>query len=221
MVIPTMTTKSSAGKSKPAKTSINRDATFIRAMQLITDDIQKNIELLRRHSKRVKQFVEIIEKTVKEGHNVFVVASGRSAMVGQMFQTRLEHLDVPVFFVTNSRSVPYLNKRDLLIVISGSGRTAIVKAIVESYLDQNPQIISITSYPESWIGRMSNLVIPLIGRTKIDIERREKGEQASLTPQGTQFEIACAVLLDGVIAELVIRANKTNSELQSRHSQPT
>jgi 6-phospho-3-hexuloisomerase len=114
-----------------------------------------------------------------------------------------------------------LKKGDPLIVISGSGRTPIVKAVIESYLDQNPLIISITSYPESWIGRMSNLVIPLVGRTKVDVARQEKGEEASLTPEGTQFEIACAVLLDGVIAELVTRFNKTNAELLARHSQST
>ncbi|MDO8055400.1 MAG: SIS domain-containing protein [Candidatus Hermodarchaeota archaeon] len=199
----------------------NKDGTFLRAMQLITDNIQKNIEFLRTEAETVTKFVDIIEKTARDGHCIFVVGSGRSAMVGQMFQTRLEHLNVPVYFITNSRSVPHLHKGDLLLVISGSGRTAIVKAIIENYLDQNPQIISITSYPESWIGRMSDLAVKLIGRTKIDVARREKGEEASLTPEGTQFEIASAVFLDGVIAELVQRFNKTNEDLLAEHSQAT
>ncbi|MFX1566183.1 MAG: 6-phospho-3-hexuloisomerase, partial [Promethearchaeota archaeon] len=108
-----------------------------------------------------------------------------------------------------------------LLVISGSGRTAIVKAIIESYLDQNPRIISITSYPESWIGRMSDLVVKLQGRTKIDLVRKEKGEDASLTPEGTQFEIASAVFLDGVIAELARRFNKSHDDLIAAHSQST
>ncbi|MFX0168765.1 MAG: SIS domain-containing protein [Candidatus Hodarchaeota archaeon] len=199
----------------------NKDGTFLRAMQLITDNIQKNIEFLRTEASTVTKFVDIIEKTARDGHCIFVVGSGRSAMVGQMFQTRLEHLNVPVYFITNSRSVPHLHKGDLLLVISGSGRTTIVKAIIENYLDQNPQIISITSYPESWIGRMSDLVVKLMGRTKIDIARREKGEEASLTPEGTQFEIASAVFLDGVIAELVKRFKKTNEDLLAQHSQST
>lgn len=197
------------------------DNTFILAMQQITDNIQKNIDFLRQHADQVLRFVEAIEKTAKKGNCIFVVGSGRSAMVGQMFQTRLEHLDIPVFFVTNSRSVPYLQKGDLILVISGSGRTPIVKAILESYLDQNPKIISITSYPESWLGRISDLVVQLIGRTKIDIARREKGEAASLTPEGTQFEIASAIFLDAVIAELVHRQNKSNADLAARHSQST
>jgi len=190
-------------------------------MQQITDNIQKNIKFLRQHVDQVHKFVEAIDKAAKKGHGIFIVASGRSAMVGQMFQTRLEHLEIPVFFVTNSRSVPYLQKGDLILVISGSGRTPIVKAILESYLDQNPKIISITSYPESWLGRISDLVVQLIGRTKIDIARREKGEEASLTPEGTQFEIAAAIFLDGVIAELVMRFKKSNADLAARHSQPT
>ena len=198
-----------------------KDGTFLRAMQLITDNIQKNIEHLRTEADTVTKFVDIIEQTARDGHCIFVVGSGRSAMVGQMFQTRLEHLNVPVYFITNSRSVPHLHKGDLLLVISGSGRTAIVKAIIENYLDQNPQIISITSYPESWIGRMSDLVVKLIGRTKIDVARREKGEEASLTPEGTQFEIASAIFLDGVIAELVKRFDKTNEDLLAEHSQVT
>ncbi len=204
-----------AGKSKDG------DSTFLLAMQQITDNIQKNIKFLRQHVDQVQQFVEAIDKAAKKGHGIFIVASGRSAMVGQMFQTRLEHLEIPVCFVTNSRSVPYLQKGDLILVISGSGRTPIVKAILESYLDQNPKIISITSYPESWLGRISDLVVQLIGRTKIDIARREMGEEASLTPEGTQFEIATAVFLDGVIAELVMHYKKSNADLAARHSQPT
>jgi 6-phospho-3-hexuloisomerase len=198
-----------------------RDSTFLLAMQQITENIQKNISFLRKHTDQVLQFVKAIETAAIKGRNIFVVASGRSAMVGQMFQTRLEHLAVPVFFVTNSRSVPYLQKGDLILVISGSGRTPIVKAILESYLDQNPRIISITSYPESWLGRISDLAVQLIGRTKIDIARREKGEEASLTPEGTQFEIAAAIFLDGIIAELVQRFKKSNADLAARHSQST
>ncbi len=190
-------------------------------MQLITDNILKNIEHLRKNPEPVLRFAAIIEKAIREKRHVFIVGSGRSAMVSQMFQTRLEHLKANVHFITNSRSVPVLLKGDLLIVISGSGRTAIVKAIIESYLDSNPHILSITSYPESWIGRMSDLVVPLVGRTKIDIARREAGYEASLTPEGTQFEIACAVFLDGVIAELVTRLKLSNEELLSRHSQST
>ncbi len=190
-------------------------------MQLITDNLQKNIDFLRKHKGSVSKFVDAIEKTIREGHCIFVVGSGRSAMVGQMFQTRLEHLNVPVYFITNSRSVPHLDKGDLILVISGSGRTSIVKAIIESYLDQNPHVISITSYPQSWIGRMSDLVVKLQGRTKIDLARKEKGEDASLTPEGTQFEIAAAVFLDGVIAELVKRFNKTHEDLIAAHSQST
>ncbi len=198
-----------------------KECTFIRAMQLITDNIVKNIEHLRRKPEPVLRFAETIEKAIREKRHVFIVGSGRSAMISQMFQTRLEHLKASVHFITNSRSVPVLQKGDLLIVISGSGRTAIVKAIIESYLDSNPHILSITSYPESWIGRMSDLVIPLVGRTKIDIARREAGGEASLTPEGTQFEIACAVFLDGVIAELVTRLKLSNEDLLSRHSQST
>jgi 6-phospho-3-hexuloisomerase len=212
---------SATARKEPGKPAGRDDEVFIRAMQLITDNIQKNIEILHKENAEVHRFVDIIEEAVRGGCNVFVVGSGRSAMVGQMFQTRLEHLDAHVHFVTNSRSVPSLKKGDPLIVISGSGRTPVVKALIESYLDQNPRIISITSYPESWIGRISDLVIPLIGRTKVDVARQEKGEDASLTPEGTQFEIACAVFLDGVIAELVTRLNKTNADLLAKHSQST
>lgn len=216
-----MTPKVGTDKKASSISTSQGDGIFLRAMQLITDNLQKNIEFLQKNRNAVNKFVDAIEKTAREGHCIFVVGSGRSAMVGQMFQTRLEHLNVPVYFITNSRSVPHLHKKDLLIVISGSGRTAIVKAIIESYLDQNPQIISLTSYPESWIGRMSDFVVKLIGRTKIDIARREKGEEASLTPEGTQFEIAAAVFLDGVIAELVARFKMSNAELLARHSQST
>ncbi|MHA2406591.1 MAG: hypothetical protein ACXACH_07555, partial [Candidatus Hermodarchaeia archaeon] len=63
----------------PAKVGTKKDGIFLRAMQLITDNLQKNIDFLRKNRKSVTKFVDAIEKTARDGHCIFVVGSGRSA----------------------------------------------------------------------------------------------------------------------------------------------
>ncbi|GAH39312.1 unnamed protein product, partial [marine sediment metagenome] len=68
-----------------------------------------------------------------------------------------------------------LSNNDILIVLSGSGTTSIVVSLLKNYVNTAKPfgIISITSHPETIIGRVGDITIKLKGRTKRDKLFRE------------------------------------------------
>ncbi|UJG44603.1 MAG: SIS domain-containing protein [Candidatus Heimdallarchaeum endolithica] len=197
----------------------NKDLIIFRAIELMIDNLKKNVEHMRKHHEYVIAVRDRLLDDIKNERRIFILASGRSAMVGQMFQTRLEHLGAESRFITNSRSVPRVKEGETIVVISGSGTTPIVKAVLETYLIWNPYVIVITSYPLSVIGRLGDVTVKLIGRTKTDLARREIGLDSTLTPEGTMFESAALSFLDGIVAELAIALNLTEESMFDKHNQ--
>jgi 6-phospho-3-hexuloisomerase len=192
---------------------------IFRALELMVENLEENIAHMSEHYEYVQQVRDRLLEDILSKKRIYILASGRSAMVGQMFQTRLEHFGVESRFITNTRSVPRLREGDSIIVISGSGTTPIVKAMVETYLVYNPFVIVLTSYPNSVIGRLGDVTVKLKGRTKSDLERRSRGLDSTLAPEGTAFEHAALAFLDGVVAELAVSLHRDEASLLEEHNQ--
>jgi 6-phospho-3-hexuloisomerase len=197
---------------------------LFQSMELIMNNLQENMDHLNKpkHFKHTQKFIELVYDGLKNKRKFFLLASGRSAFILQCFATRLVHLGAEVYMVTNLASMPALTKDDILIVLSGSGTTAIVVSLLKNYVNTvKPYgIVTITSHPETIIGRVGDITIKLKGRTKRDKEAGQS-DTAVLTPEGTQFEIAAFVYLDAIIAELAIKMGKTNEDLLKAHSEAT
>ena len=197
----------------------NDKTVIIRSMELMIDNLLSNVAHMKDHYEYVQQVRDRLMEDILNNKRIYVLASGRSAMVGQMFQTRLEHFGVECRFITNTRSVPRLREGDTIIVISGSGTTPIVKAMFETYLIFNPFAIVLTSYPQSVIGRLGDVTVKLKGRTKADLKRRDKGLDSTLAPEGTAFEQAALAFLDGIVAELAVSLHRDEQSLLDEHNQ--
>ena len=192
---------------------------IFRAMELMIENLQENIRHMTEHYEYVKGVKDRLIDDITQKKRIYILASGRSAMVGQMFQTRLEHFGAECRFITNTRSVPRVHEGDTIIVISGSGTTPIVKAMVETYLIYNPYVIVLTSYPSSVIGRLGDVTVKLKGRTKSDVKRRDYGLDSTLAPEGTAFEHAALAFLDGIVAELAVSLHRDEKSLMDKHNQ--
>ncbi len=207
-----------------SKKSVNGKAKEIlfQSMELIMKNLQENMEHLMKpkHFEHTQHFIELVYDGLKNKRKFFLLASGRSAFILQCFATRLVHLGAEVYMVTNLASMPALTKDDLLIVLSGSGTTAIVVSLLKNYVNTiKPYgIITITSHPETIIGRVGDVTIKLKGRTKIDLTDRHD-DTALLTPEGTAFEQVAFTYLDAIIAELAIKLGRTNEDLLTKHAQ--
>ncbi|MFX1279636.1 MAG: SIS domain-containing protein [Promethearchaeota archaeon] len=208
--------------TKTNEITVNGEAkrVLFQSMELIMNNIKANIDHLDKNFKYTQKFIDLVHDGLVSNRRFFLLASGRSAFILQCFATRLVHLGAEVHIVTNLASMPALRKKDILIVLSGSGTTSIVVSLLNNYVNTvKPYgIVTITSHPETVIGRLGDITIKLKGRTKRDTEI---GDTALLTPEGTQFEIAAFVYLDAIIAELAIKMGMTDKDLLKRHSQGT
>ncbi|TFG04106.1 MAG: SIS domain-containing protein, partial [Promethearchaeota archaeon] len=191
------------------------------SMELIMKYLQENIEHLNKpkYFKHTKKFIELVHDGIINKRRFFLLASGRSAFILQCFATRLVHLGAKVYMITNLTSNPSMREKDLLIVLSGSGTTPIVVSLLNNYVNRiKPHgIVTITSHPETVIGRMGDITIKLKGRSKRD-RTTDEDDTAILTPEGTAFEQVAFTYLDAIIAELAIRLGKTNKDMLKEHS---
>ncbi|MFB0543226.1 MAG: 6-phospho-3-hexuloisomerase [Candidatus Bathyarchaeia archaeon] len=153
---------------------------------------------------------------------ILTIGTGRSGFVGKSFALRLMHLGFNVY-VVGETITPALEKGDLVIVISGSGTTRPVVAQAEVAKEIGAKVIAVTSHPESRLGKFSDFVVIVKGRTKIAkeddyISRQMIGEHEPLAPLGTMFELSTMVFLDCIIAELMRRMGEKEEDLRKRHS---
>ena len=208
--------------TEPNELMVNGEVkrTLFRSMELIMKNIEANIKHLDNNFEFTQRFIDLVHDGVINRRRFFLLASGRSAFILQCFATRLVHLGAEVHIVTNLASMPALRKKDILIVLSGSGTTGIVVSLLNNYVNTVIPygIVTITSHPETVIGRLGDITIKLIGRSKRD---KVVGDTAILTPEGTMFEQIAFCYLDAIIAELAIKMGKTNDDLLEKHSQGT
>jgi 6-phospho-3-hexuloisomerase len=170
-----------------------------------------------------------VEKLIKhlleaQGKKIFTVGMGRSGFVARAFALRLMNLGFSVYFLGETIT-PAAEKGDLLIAISGTGTTKMVLTASAAAKEIGSTVIAITSFPESPLGKLADLVVEVKGRTKAGtpkekdyLTRQIMGVGEPLTPLGSIFENNCMVFLDSLIVELMHRLGSTEADLKRRHA---
>jgi 6-phospho-3-hexuloisomerase len=163
-----------------------------------------------------------MNQLLKTSKNVFVMGLGRSGLMAKAFAMRLMHLGINVY-VVGETITPAIGSEDCLLAITGSGETLSIVSAARIAKKMNAKIVAVTSYVESTVGQMANLVVHIKGRTKIDLEknyltRQINGKHQSLSPLGTLFEVTTLIFLDGIIAQLMVEMDKTETDMKARHT---
>jgi 6-phospho-3-hexuloisomerase len=171
---------------------------------------------------QVEDFIKTLIEVHKEGKKVLVVGAGRSGLIGRAFAMRLMHLGFNVY-VLGDTIVPPLRAGDALIAISGSGRTRSVITVAEAAKSVGAKVIALTTYINSPLAKLSDMVVEIPGRTKISSEndyytRQLIGIYEPLAPLGTLFEVVAMVVLDAVVVELMVQLGKTEEDLRKLHA---
>ncbi len=172
------------------------------------------------NEKEISQFVDLLVK--EKSHRILVLGVGRSGLIGRAFAMRLMHLGFSVY-VMGETITPAIGKGDLVIAISGSGKTKLAITAAEISEEVGAKVVAITSFPENQLGQMADYVVKVRGRTQIAEERdyftrQIAGIHEPLAPLGTIFEIACQVFLDSLVPELMHRLGITEKQLKGRHA---
>ncbi|MCC7553372.1 MAG: 6-phospho-3-hexuloisomerase [Methanobacteriaceae archaeon] len=192
----------------------------MKLMKSSIDAILKNIDSAKDNLE--SEVIDEFLNTIIQSKNVFLIGAGRSGLAAKAFAMRLMHLGISVYVVGETIS-PAINKEDCIIAISGSGETSTIISAVKIAKERGSKVLSLTSYGESTLGKLSDTYILVKGRTKNDdsknyLERQIHGKYHSLTPLGTLFELTSLIFLDGLISELMVRLGKTESDLKARHT---
>lgn len=183
--------------------------------------ILENIEMAEEYldEKTIDEFEDIIINA----NNVFVTGAGRSGLAAKAFAMRLMHLGLSAYVVGETIS-PAINKGDCIIAISGSGETNTIVSAAKIAKDRGSDVLTVTSYPESTLGKLADGYLFVKGRTKQEVDdenymkRQIHGNYTSLTPLGTAFELTTLVFLDAIVSELMEKMEQTESDLKARHT---
>ncbi|TRN01564.1 6-phospho-3-hexuloisomerase [Sulfolobus sp. F1] len=175
-------------------------------------------------AEQVNKMISELENFYKNNRagKVLVMGAGRSGLVGRAFAMRLLHLGYNSY-VLGETIVPAIGKNDIVIAISGSGRTKLILTAAEAAKEAGAKLIAITSYNDSPLSKIADIVVEVLGRTKYSqnedyFARQILGITEPLAPLGTLFEDTVQIFLDGVVAELMIRLKKTEEDLRVVHA---
>jgi 6-phospho-3-hexuloisomerase len=190
------------------------------ASEEIIDSIKACMEEL--NLKEVERFISLLLEAKEK--KIFTVGMGRSGFVARAFALRLMNLGFNVYFLGETIT-PAAEKGDMLIAISGTGSTKMILTASSAARDIGATVVAITSFPESQLGQMADLVVTIKGKTKAGMPKEEDylarqiiGEREPLTPLGSIFENNSMVFLDSLIVELMHRMGRTEADLKRRHA---
>jgi 6-phospho-3-hexuloisomerase len=155
-------------------------------------------------------------------NRIFVMGAGRSGLVAKSFAMRLMHIGYQVY-VVGEIVTPAVAAGDVVVAISGSGNTRTISEFGEICKKLNVGLITVTANKDSVLGRLSDLVVIVDSKYKLDhtkeyMERQLSGTHKSQTPMGTLFELTAAVFLDSFIAKLMVQKGVDEAALKKRHT---
>lgn len=143
---------------------------------------------------------------------VFVVALGRSGMLARMFAMRLMQIGLAAH-VVGDVTTPAIEAGDLLVAISGSGRTETVVAMARKAKDFGAAVLAITSNAATPLAELAGVTVILpAGSVKSDVSTPTR------LPLANALEQAMTIYLDCVGAMLAERRGQDNAAMMRRHA---
>jgi len=193
--------------NKKTKKHKGRTRTYQEIAEQLIGSITINIANV---SLNQEEAIEKIYKLIKKARFIITTGKGRSGYIAQFFANRLGHIEGlgKVWFVDDS-TAPGAYESDLVIMISGSGETKSQKENAKTAKKDGAKLIVITSYPESAIGKLADIVIVISGR---DI-----GESESVLPLGTKFELTVLVILEALNGYIIEKDEISEKVIKDRH----
>jgi hexulose-6-phosphate isomerase (EC 5.-.-.-) len=118
------------------------------------------------NASQVDRMAEVLVDLYHRKGKVLVMGAGRSGLVGKAFAMRLLHLGFNSY-VLGETIVPSISRGDVAVAISGSGRTGLIVEAADAAKKVGAYVIAITTYPESPLGQLADLVVMVPGRSKV------------------------------------------------------
>jgi len=157
--------------------------------------------------------VEHFIKGLDHADRIFCAAQGRSGYVLRCFCMRLMHLGYRAFFVGETIT-PRIGKGDILVVLSGSGQTALTWELIKLGQKHGALTYGVIGVEDSPIGRALDCKVCLQGAAK----KAHPDPLWSIQPPGSLFEQGAFVVLEAIVLSLYQRQGSNGRILRGRHT---
>lgn len=155
---------------------------------------------------QIEAFVELIIRSPR----VFCDGKGRSGLQAKAFAMRLAQMGI-LAYDTDGVTTPAIDKQDLLIIASGSGKTPGLVEHAAKAEAAGATIALITAKEESPIGEKSNVCF------RFQAASKEEPEKSSIQPMGTLFEQSLELFFDTLVLILMDKLPVKSSEMYRLH----
>lgn len=178
-------------------------------LSAISNELSASLD--RIDTQQMQQAVDAIQNAPR----VFLAGAGRSGLGIRGFAMRLMHLGKAAYVVGDT-TTPAIAAGDLLIVGSGSGRTASLVASATKAKSLSAKVLLVTIDANSPIGEMADHVIQVPAPSP----KAEAGSSdvTSIQPMGSLFEQTLFILLDSLVVLLMEATSQTTDEMFERHA---
>lgn len=157
---------------------------------------------------------EVVEQIMK-ADRIFLAGAGRSGLAVRAHAMRLMHMGKTVY-VIGDVTTPNISCGDLLIIGSGSGRTATLLCHAEKAKTLGARILLVTIDSSSPIAKLADSVVRIPAPSPK--AQNTTGAEQSVQPMGALFEQCLFVLLDTLIVMVMQRQGLSSDQMFSRHA---
>lgn len=147
--------------------------------------------------------------SILESRRVLVCGSGRSGLAGQMFAVRLAQLGIDVHF-GGEMTAPAIGKGDLVILVSGSGRTGSVAGLAKIARERGARVACVTA--DGGCGMAGDSGISIV------LESGKDADSARLAPLGTLFEDSALMFFESLVPSLMERLGASEEDMRRNHA---
>jgi 6-phospho-3-hexuloisomerase len=138
------------------------------------------------------------------GRRWFCLGQGRSGLVAQMAAMRLMHVGFNAHAVGEA-TAPSIREDDGLLVISGSGETAVTLHLAQLAVGFRARLLTVTARADSTLAGLADAII-------------EVPTNGSSQFGGSLFEQSALLLLDAVILDVTARDSEAYTAMHARHT---
>ncbi|PIY60305.1 6-phospho-3-hexuloisomerase [Candidatus Woesearchaeota archaeon CG_4_10_14_0_8_um_filter_47_5] len=174
-------------------------------------NIHQNISLILRLmqnslSELENQESEELVAAIRNNRRILLFGMGRSGLNARIFALRMVNMGYNALLLGET-IIPPIKPHDLLIVISGSGKTPQTIDIAQSAKKYGVKVVAITSFRKSKLAKLADMVVYVPGRIKEKTvinyyERQMEGLHQDPTTLGSLFELNTQLYIDALIMAL-------------------
>ena len=184
---------------------------MIKTQELCRVIIDENLKLLAHVQ---TEEVEVFMQGLDQAENIFCAAQGRSGYILRCFCMRLTHLGCRAYFAGETVT-PRIKSGDILVVLSGSGRTAYTVELIKLAKRARAATYGVIGTKDSHMGRNLDHVVYLPVPSQ---NSRSPSENPSIQILDSLFEQAAFVLLESILLEFFQKQGSDQGGLLERHT---